>query len=97
MVDNQYPKVIFRGWDAAMYSGIGSVVKVNGHLSEPFPICQSDPQGYPLSSFLYAPTWAFTEEAGAALGHPVRTGMKKDGVTMMMSGTDIWKGDGSKT
>ena len=31
---------VFRGWIAAMYSNICSVVKVNGHLSELFGIAR---------------------------------------------------------
>jgi hypothetical protein len=44
---------VFRGWIAAMYCNICSVVKVNGHLSESFSIARSVRQGCPLSSLLY--------------------------------------------
>ena len=44
---------VFRGWIAAMYSNICSVVKVNGHLSESFSIARSVRQGCPLSPLLY--------------------------------------------
>ena len=32
---------VFRGWIATIYSGICSVVKLNGHFSEPFTIARS--------------------------------------------------------
>ena len=47
---------VFRGWIAALYKGIRSVVRVNGHLSKPFIISRSVRQGCPLSALLYVLT-----------------------------------------
>ncbi len=85
---------VFRGWIASMYSGICSVVKLNGHLSEPFQITRSVRQGCPLSSLLYVltlePLLRKLEASGGILlelGCTRAVSAYADDVTVMVSDT----------
>lgn len=49
-------ELVFRGWITTMHSYICSVIKVSGHLSEPFSIMHSVWQGCSLSFLLYVLT-----------------------------------------
>ena len=77
-----------------MYSGICSVVRVNGHLSEPFEITRSVRQGCPLSSLLYVLTLEpLLRKLEVLRGIPFELGRGRavsayaDDVTVMVSDT----------
>ncbi|KAJ3592344.1 hypothetical protein NHX12_007471 [Muraenolepis orangiensis] len=44
---------VFVGWLRTLYTGVGSVVSVNGHLGEAFSLHSGVRQGCPLSPLLY--------------------------------------------